>query len=404
MKILFLSQYFPPEMGAPAARVYELSREWVRLGCDVTVLTGFPNHPTGVIPPEYRGEWIRRETVDGIKVIRAPIYAAANKAVFKRAANYLSYSVSASVLGPWLTEDCDVVIATSPQILTGIAGALMSRYKRVPFVFDVRDLWPRSIVEVGALAADSLAVRALTQLELLLYKQADHIVVVTSSFVDEITAMGIPRSKLSVVTNGVDLDLFSPRPRGQARADLGLGDEFLVSYVGTHGMAHGLGTVLDAAKLLAEDHVRFILVGEGAEKQGLRERAQREQIENLTFWDQMPRTKVAQVVAASDLCLVMLRDLPLFKTVIPSKIFEFMGSERPILTTVDGESRRIVEDAHAGIYCPPENPQALAEAIRKARRDPAGLAAMGVAGRVQAQAKFSREALANEYLRVLKTL
>jgi len=401
MKILYVSQYFPPEMGAPSARVHELSREWVRMGHQVTVLTGFPNHPVGVVFPGYRGQMIRREAVDGIRVVRIPIYAAANKAFFKRVLNYSSFWLSASTFGPFLTERPDVVVATSPQFLTAVAGLWLARLKRVPFVFEVRDLWPRSIVEVGAMRANSPAIRTLEKLERFLYRSADHIVPVTDSFVGEIAAHGIPTEKMSVITNGVDLELFQPRSRDEARKALGLPEGMLVTYVGTHGMAHGLDLVLDAAKRLADDGIRFLLVGEGAEKARLKERAAAERMGNVTFWDQLPRDRVAQVYAATDLCLVLLRDLPLFRTVIPSKIFEFMGAGRPILTTVDGESRGIIERAGAGVFSPPEDVDALVESIRALSRDPRRLERMGALGREFVERSYSRPALAGRYLDVL---
>ncbi len=403
MKILYLSQYFPPEMGAPAARVHELSREWVKLGHDVTVLTGFPNHPTGIVPPEYRGELLRRETVDGIQVVRVPIYAAANKAFFRRVLNYLSYWASASTFGPFLTGRPDVLIATSPQFLTAVAGLWLSWLKRVPFVLEVRDLWPRSIVEVGAMRAGSPAIRILERIEKLLYRRADHIVPVTQSFTDEIAAHGIARAKMSVVTNGVDLDLFRPLGRDEARKTLGLPGGFLATYVGTHGLAHGLGTVLDAAKL-AGSSVRFLFVGEGAEKQALKERAAAERLQNVTFWDQRPRSEVARIVAASDVCLVLLRDQPLFRTVIPSKIFEFMAAGRAILTTVDGESRAIVERAGAGLFLPPEDANALAKRLLTLAADSGRLDELGRAGRAFVEQHYSRPVLARRYLDVLGNL
>jgi putative colanic acid biosynthesis glycosyltransferase WcaI len=401
MKILYVSQYFPPEMGAPSARVHELAREWVRLGHDVTVLTGFPNHPVGKIFPGYEGEWVRRETVDGIKVIRIPIYAAANKGFFRRVLNYTSFWLSASTFGLFLTKRPDVLIATSPQFLTAVAGLLIARLKRVPFVFEVRDLWPRSIVEVGAMKKGSLVIRILERIERFLYKSADYIVPVTDSFVREIGAHGVPPGRMSVITNGVDLDLFKPRPRDEARAALGLPPGFLVTYVGTHGMAHGLDLVLDIAKRVGSDGIRFLLVGEGAEKAKLKERAAAERLDNVTFWDQQPRDRVAQIYAASDLCLVLLRDLPLFTSVIPSKIFEFMGAGRAILTTVNGESRGIVERAGAGSFSPPGNAGALIQAIETMRREPDRLAVMGQKGRAYVEEHYSRPALAARYLDIL---
>ncbi len=404
MKILYLSQYFPPEMGAPAARVHELSREWVRLGHEVTVLTGFPNHPTGVIPLGYRGELVRREIVDGIKVVRAPTYAAANKGLGKRILNYLASGGSAAALGPFLTSRPDVLIATSPQFLTAVAGLWLSRMKNVPFIFEVRDLWPRSIVAVGAMSATSPIVRGLEMLERILYQRADHIVVVTESFVDEISALGIDRSKMTVITNGVDLDLFTPRPRDDARRALGLPGGFLATYVGTHGMAHGIGTVLDAAKLPRSKGMTFLLVGEGAEKATLKERAAREGIRNVVFWDQQTRDRVSQIIAASDVCLVLLRDKPLFRAVIPSKIFEFMGCGRAIVTTVDGETRTIVERAKAGVFSPPEDAARLVSTLSGLAADPGRADNMGRSGRANVEANYSRPVLAARYLETLRAV
>jgi colanic acid biosynthesis glycosyl transferase WcaI len=405
VKILCVSQYFPPEMGAPAARIYELGREWVRAGHDVTVLTGFPNHPTGIIPPEYRGEWLRRETVDGMKVVRTPIYVAANRGVFKRIANYVSFSISASLLGPLLTSRPDVLMATSPQLLTGVAGLLVSRVHRVPFVFDVRDLWPESVVAVGALAAGSAPVRMLESLEHQLYRRADHVVVVTESFVEAIAAHGIARERISVVTNGVDLDLFRPADRESARRDLGLSmDEFIVCYVGTHGMAHGLDTALTAAHELRSEHLRLLLVGEGAEKARLKQRAARERLDNVEFWDQQPRDRVARVMAASDLCLVLLRDRAVFRSVIPSKIFEIMGAARPLVTSVDGESRALVERSGGGCFSPPEDVGALVQTIKGLMTKRDRLEEMGRRARSFVEQHYSRAALAQRYLTVLERL
>ncbi len=402
MKILYVSQYFPPEMCAPAARVFELSREWVKLGHEVTVLTGFPNHPIGVVPPEYRGQLLRRETVDGIHVVRTPIYAAPNKGFFRRVANYLSYGASASLVGPFLTECPDVLVATSPQFLAAAAGWWLAALKRVPFVFEVRDLWPRSIVEVGAMKPDSCIIRLLEKMERFLYRRADRIVTVTDSFIDAIRSHGIDRGKISVVPNGVDLELFRPRPRVEARRAVGLSEGFVATYVGTHGMAHGLDLVLDAAKRVRDRGIRFLLVGEGAEKSALKARASAEAIGNVQFWDQQPRDRIAQIIAASDVCLALLRDKPLFRKVIPSKIFEFMGAGQPILTTVDGESRAIVERAGAGVFSPPERVGAFTDNIMTLARMPRLREALGRSGRSYVETHYSRPVLARGYLGILE--
>jgi glycosyltransferase involved in cell wall biosynthesis len=406
VRILYLSQYFPPEMGAPAARVHELSREWAALGHDVTVLTGFPQHPTGVIPPQYRGQFVRREEVDGIRVVRAPIYATANRGRVRRSLSYLSYALSASLVGPWLARRPEVLIATSPQLLTAAAGALLSALYRVPFIFEVRDLWPQSIVEVGALPAKSAAVKGLEILERALYGQADRIVAVTDAFVDALAQRGVPREKVRVVKNGVDLTLFQARPRDETlRAELGVGPgDFLSLYVGTHGMAHGLGTILEAAKKLRDDpRFRFVLVGEGADKPALVEQARRERLTSVSFRDKQPRGSIAALLAACDASLVLLKDKPLFRTVLPSKIFEIMASARPIVLGVGGEARALVVDqAQAGVFVQPEDAGAVVQALRTLANSPAGREEMGRRGRAFVEAHFSRHALAQQYLHVLQ--
>ena len=408
MRILYLSQYYPPEMGAPAARVSELSREWVKRGHDVTVLTGFPHHPTGIVPAEYRGEWLREELVDGVRVLRVPIYATANQGRFRRSLSYGSYALSTAALGALLVQRPDVLIATSPQLLTAASGAWLSTLLRVPFVFEVRDLWPQSIVEVGALKADSLLVKVLEKLERFLYGRADHIVAVTDTFVEELAQRGVSRGKISVIKNGVDLTLFQPRPRDEAlRTELGMGPDDLFSlYVGTHGMAHGLGTILDAAtKLRDSPRFRFVLVGEGADKAALQARVRAEGLRSVTFIDKQPRERISALLAASDVSLVLLRDRPLFKTVLPSKIFEIMGAARPLILGVDGEARELViEQAQAGRYIPPENPDALVDALQQLAAHPATGREQGARGRAFVERHFSREALAQKYLELLKSV
>jgi glycosyltransferase involved in cell wall biosynthesis len=231
------------------------------------------------------------------------------------------------------------------------------------------------------------------------------LVVVTESFVDEIAEHQIDRSKISVITNGVDLQLFQPRDRQAARDHLGLPSGFIATYVGTHGMAHGLSMILDAAPRLAAEGITFLLVGEGAEKADLRARAEHAGIRNVIFWDQRPRDEIAQIYAATDVCLVLLRRKQLFTTVIPSKIFEFMGAGRAIHTTVDGESRGIIERAGAGVFSPPEDVDAFVSTLRGlAAGDPARLEAFGQSGRRYAESNYSRPALAAKYAELLAGL
>jgi glycosyltransferase involved in cell wall biosynthesis len=403
MRILFLSQYFPPEPGAPAARVSELASAWVNAGHDVTVLTAMPNHPTGIVPPEYRGRPIVREDAGGVKVVRTWIYAAPNEGRVRRSLAYASYAASAALWGQLHTSRPDVVIATSPQLLCAVAGVAAAARHRVPFVFEVRDLWPESIVAVGALPERHPVIRGLTVLEESLYRAARAIVVVTEAFRERLIARGQPAGKLHVVKNGVDLGRFKPAPRETAlRAQLGWQDKFIVGYAGTHGMAHGLDAVLDTAKRLASrDDVRLLFVGDGAERARLEARVEREGIRNVKMLGVLPRDRMNEVYATLDLALVSLRKTELFTTVLPSKIFEIAAMARPILLSVDGEARAVVEASGGGVFVPPEDVERMADAITAFADDPARGERMGRRAREYVAREFDRGELARRYLDIL---
>jgi len=402
MHILFISQYFPPEVNAPAARTSEHVRVWVQDRYRVTVLTAFPHHPTGIVRRGYRHRALMRERYEGAQVVRTFVYATANRGFLKRVLSYLSFMASACLLGPFCVRKPDVVVATSPQFFVAIAGWFLSKVKQVPFVFEVRDFWPASIVAVGALK-EGFVLRVLEAVEMFLYRSAARVVVVTDAMKQALVQRGIAGEKVKVVKNGVDLSGPTWCVRdGNARRRLGLRGKFVVSYIGTHGMAHGLGSVLEcAASLQALPKVHFLFVGEGAEKPGLLQLRDRMGLCNVTFLPQQPREMVPELLGASDLCLVPLRKAALFKTVIPSKIFEIMAASRPILLSVDGEARAVVEEAGAGVYVPPEDPEAMAEAIRELMSSPAKRDALGEAGRRYVAARMSREQLARLYETVL---
>jgi len=406
MRILFLSQYFPPEPGAPAARVSELARSWVRSGHEVTVLTAMPNHPTGVIPPAYRGRALVRENVDGVDVVRTWIYAAPNEGRVKRSLAYASFALSAAAWGQWHAPPADLVIATSPQLLCACAGRIVAPLRRVPFVLEVRDLWPESIVAVGALPAGHPVVRGLTLVEEHLYRAARAIVVVTDAFRDRLVERGQPGAKIHVVKNGADLSRFAPASSETAlRASLGWQGKFVAGYVGTHGMAHGLDAVLDVARRLAgRDDIRFLFVGEGAERARLEARARAERIDGVRFLGGLPRDRMNEVYATIDLALVSLRKTELFTSVIPSKIFEIAAMARPILISVDGEARSIVEASGGGVFVPPEDVEQMSAAIVRQADDRALGVRMGQSGRDYVVREFDREVLARKYLEILSGL
>ena len=402
LKILYISHYFPPEVNAPAVRVSEMARYWSESGHDVTVLTGFPNHPSGIIPEEYRGIIKAREKHGSIEVIRTYLYAAANKGFAKRILNYLSFMFSAIFLGTPSVGKQDVLIATSPQFFVAVAGYVISRIKRCKFIFEVRDLWPEEIVAVGAVK-NKFIIKTLEAIEMFLYRQADLVVAVAQGTIDTLVKRGIPVEKLALIPNGVDIEHFqSTKGSGSVRKQLKIDDKFVVSYVGTHGMAHKLDTVLDAAaKLKDNNRIQFLFVGDGAEKKKLVERKKREKLDNVLFHDQIDRTKIPDFYAATDLFLVPLRKADLFTRNIPSKIYEIMAAQKPMLIATNGESRRLVESAGAGIGITPEDSGELATEIEHLQRDEKLCLQMGQSGYAFAVANASRRRLAADYLWLL---
>lgn len=394
-------------MGAPSARAIELSRHWVAAGHDVTVLTGFPNHPTGVVPPEYRGKLRRlvmREMVDGIKVIRTWLLPFPNRKSYERMLNYSSFCVSAAISGLFLSKP-DVIIATSPQLLVGLSGWWLARAKRVPFVFEVRDLWPESLAAVGMGDPNSALHRILEKIAGFLYRRCDRIVVVTTAFKKHlIENWNSPPDKISIVENGVETDLFSPGDADRGlRKELGAEEKFVVGYIGTMGMAHGLETLIEAAARLQSSapDVLFLLVGEGADKDRIFNLANARGLRNLRFVDQQPREKIPAYIRLSDACLVLLKKTELFKTVIPTKMLEFMSCSRPVILGVDGQAREILKDANAGIFVAPEDVSALVKAIMDLTEDAGLRKTLGENGRNHILQNFSREQTATLYLKVL---
>ena len=390
-------------MGAPSARTFEHARRWVELGHDVTVVTGFPNHPTGIIRPEYRGQFVKRERIAGIDLLRTWVYCAANKGFFRRVLNFFSFFFSSLILGAVMTRRPDVVIGTSPQFFCAVAAYLLSRIKRVPFIFEVRDIWPQSAIEMGVLKNRWL-IRALEAIEMHLYRRAVLIVPVAESTREYLLNKGIPPEKIKIITNGIDANYLassSVQPE-EVRQQLGLADKFVVSYIGTHGMAHALDVVLNVAKQFSADsNVHFLFIGEGAEKANLKRLAEQLSLSNLTFLDQQPRERLLGFYRASDVSLVPLRRLAIFRKVLPSKLFELMGVGCPIICSVEGEAARLVANSEAGLCIKPENADELFAAINKLRFDSELRKQMRANGQQYVKIHYLRSALAEKYLAVI---
>jgi len=401
MHVLVLTHYYPPEVNAPASRISEMARAWTDAGIRVSVVTCAPNHPRGVLYPGYRNRWFQRERQGGVEVIRIWTFLAANQGFARRLINYLSYPFALLLNLPRLPK-ADIVLSTSPQFFCGLSGLLLRRRRR-PWVLEIRDLWPESIIAVGAMKR-GLAIRLLEGLERMAYRSADAIVSVTESFVPYILARR-GRGPVAVIKNGVDLAFFDSEDWDGAafRSETGLTGKFVAAYVGTHGMAHGLDTVLAAAELLRDDaRIAFLLVGDGSERERLQAEAARRGLANLHIIGQRPKADMPAIWAATDASLILLRRLDTFKSVLPSKMFEAMAMRRPIVLGVEGEARALLDAAGAGIAIVPEDAGQLAAAVRRLADNEAEAAAMGEAGRRHVSEHFDRARLAEHYAAFLE--
>jgi glycosyltransferase involved in cell wall biosynthesis len=400
VRIAYVCHYFVPEPAAPAARVHEFARAWVREGHDVTVITTFPNHPGGRIPLAYRGRWWSSEWMDGIRVLRCWLYAVPNRGVGRRGLDHLSFMLTALVFGLPRLGPVDVVVASSPTLFSAVAAWLIARIRRVPFVLEVRDLWPAAIVGLG-LMRPGLAVQALEWLAGFLYGQAARVVLVTEAFADQLVLEGVPRRKLEVIPNGADTGLFSPGVSGDAwRTALGLDDRFVVAYIGSHGLSHGLSAVLDAAA--AQPDVTYLLVGDGADRDRLLAERERRQLGNVIMRSSVSKADVPGLYAAADVCLVPLRDVPVFAAFVPSKLFEVLAAGRPIVGAVRGEAREILSRSGGAVLVDPERGDQLVEAVDRLRNDPALRARLSRNGRAFAEEYYDRDKLAARYLTILR--
>lgn len=404
MHILFLTDNFPPEGNAPATRTYEHTREWVKQGHEVTVITCAPNFPEGVLFEGYRNKWYQREVMDGINVVRVKTYITANEGFAKRILDYISFGFMGGLVGLFQKRP-DVIVSTSPQFFCACGAWVLSVCRWKPWVFELRDIWPASITAVGAMQK-SAVIRFLEKLELFLYRRADRIVSVTNSFKTELVERGIDGSKIDVVVNGVDLAQYQPvaeKDRSLA-GDYGLHGKFVVGYIGTHGMAHALDKVLDAAEQLqANDEIRFLFTGGGAERANLEAQARQRKLTNVVMMPRQPKEMMPAVWSLCDISLISLRDTPLFTKVIPSKIFESMGMGLPmIITCPEGEATGIIRDTRSGMVLPPEDPDALAACVGELYADRARLAELARAS-AAAAARFDRGHQAGLMLASLQT-
>ncbi len=363
MKILFLCDFFPPEVNAPASRAIEHLRRWVKNGADVTVVTCFPNFPQGRIYPGYKNGLRKVEMIEGIRVVRVWSYIAPNEGFVKRTLDQLSAAVT--IFTAALFERADVIFATSPNFFTTAGGGVLSVLKRKPWIFELRDIWPESLVAVGV-ARKSRMIAFLEKIEMAMYRSATRVVALTPAFKTQLIRRGISAGKIDVITNGADLTLWKPRPKDHDWLERhNLQGKFILAYVGTHGLAHGLDFIVQTAALVPDPRIHFLFVGDGGAKSEAVSLARELNLKNVTFLDSVPKAQVPAIIASSDVALVPLRRSDTFKTVIPSKIFESAAMRRPILLGVEGQAAEIVESHRAGICFEPESTASLLDAIKR---------------------------------------
>lgn len=405
MHILFLSDNFPPEGNAPAIRTYEHTREWVDKGHKVTVITCAPNFPEGKVYQGYKNKWLSKKKIEGINVWRVKTYITANEGFIKRTFDFISFMLSSLLFG-LLTRKVDVVIGTSPQFFTVISAWALAKFKCVPFVFELRDIWPASIKAVGVIKGNWI-IKVLEKLELFLYRQADLIISVTDSFKQELQNRGISANKIKIVTNGIDLSKYKPllEKDNSFSEEFQLQGKFVAGYVGTHGLAHALDSIIEAAELLKiEDDIRILFAGGGADRARLEKLVETRDLTNVIMIPRQPMENMPKIWSLCDVSLVSLKDTPLFSKVIPSKIFESMAMSLPIIISVpEGESTQIIITQKAGLVIPPENSNSLFEAILNIKNDKNLYSYLADNSRLAAS-KFNRKTLAIEMLSHIKKL
>lgn len=406
-KIFFLTDNFPPERNASASRVYERGLYWIRGGHELTVLTSFPNFPEGKIYDGYENKWFGRESWQGIEVCRVKTFVAPNTGFVFRIFDFLSYMVTSFFAGLFLVKDHDVIVSTSPQLFAAVSAWALAKIKRKPYVFELGDLWPESIKAVGVMKK-SFTLRLLETLELFLYRQADVVVALTYAFKENLVARGIDADKIVVVRNGVDLNRHVKKESSHhLRRELQLENQFLIGYLGTMGMAHGLENVIEVAAELHKRqnrHVTFLFVGAGAAKDELVQQAERLGLSNVRFIDSQPKEKIGEYWQMLDLALVHLKNSETFAGVIPSKIFEAMAYGVPILLVApEGEATQILRDTGAGVCLTDYEKGSFVSLIESLCQNPEQLKNWAAESE-RAAARFTRERQATEFMQVFEGL
>ena len=403
MNVMWISHYFMPEIGAPSARLFDLSRQWIKNGHRVSAITCFPNHPNGRIYSGYQYKYYSYENYFGIDIHRTATYITPNRGFTKKLLGHVSLLPSAVTCSLFKNLRSDVVIGTSPTFFAAMAAAIEGTRRRIPFVMEVRDLWPAIFVELGVLK-NRFLINTCERLELFLYKRAAKVVTVTEAFRQNLIARGIPSEKVVTIPNGADTEYWKPNDSfpGNTR-DSEFQGKFIVLYIGAHGISHALDCILDVAnRVQGISDILFLFVGDGAEKSKLKKEVSNMVLNNVIFRDPVDREGVRRYYQMADLCLVPLRNVPLFNAFIPSKMFEIMSMGKPMIASITGEAADIIKRSGCGVVVMPENSEAIASALVDLYQSPEKCRKMGIAGRDFVSSYYNRKSLAQRYMDLLE--
>jgi len=395
MKILFLTQYFPPETGAAQNRLSDLASRLAEAEHSVTVLTALPSYPTGRIFDGYRGRLWMNENRNGVKVVRTWVYTTSQKGFVPRMLNYLCFSIVAFLAGLATARRADLVFVESPPLFVGVTGYLLSRLKRAKFVLNISDLWPESAIVLGMLRNRRL-IKLATLVEKGLYRRAALVTGQTQGIVSSIQSR-VSGTRVVLLTNGIAPEFPAKvenarRERNRLRQEFGFGENFVVAYAGVHGLAQGLDSIVQAAKTLSSHkEIQFVFFGDGPEKPHLRSIVAESGLTNVSFLPPVMISRMPEVLAAIDVAIVPLKNDPLFRGALPSKLFEAIGAGVPVVAAVDGEARRLVQESGGGLAVEPENPDELAEAILLLHRDPGLRQKLSAHGRTYVEMNYNRK-------------
>ncbi|EOP77528.1 hypothetical protein KOW_03224 [Bacillus cereus VDM006] len=407
MRVLLLHQYFLGKDDPGGSRFNQFVKYWEEQGHEITVVAGTVHYTTGKKEEKYKGKWIVAEEYSpNVKVLRTYVSEAYNKSFFGRLWGYFSFTVSSLTAILFRVKSHDIVIVTSPPLFVGVTGIFTKWFKRIPMIFEVRDLWPESAIDTGVLKSKPLIKMAFF-VEKMSYKFANKINVLTPAFRNVlIEKKHISPDKITFIPNGADLDIFEPGEKDNwVREKYSLQNKFVVTYMGAHGLANNLDSLLNLAKACEEyEDIAFLLVGDGMEKARLKKRVKSERLQNVIFIDSQPKAVIPDFCNASDICTAVLKKVDTFKTVYPNKVFDYMSCAKPILLGIDGAARELVEESGCGVYVDPEDIIQFKEKILEFYHNRERLDEMGLKGYKYVQRKFSRKALAHKYIREIESI